>query len=431
MKLPEDVLNEIMRSATLLADLGAMADCGGRLAGSQSEQLCHRWLMERLKRTESAVVREQVFQHEGWRRRSATLEIVGGSCNPIRCHSLILSPDTRDQGLVAEVVDVGRGTTADFDSVGSKLKGRIALVEHEYPFGSNSIHRRVKYDRSRDEGCVAFMIANNLKDGGLVTGSSGLAGSDDIPAIGIGYDTRLIITSERTTPAQVRIDLKSERFSAEGRNIVADLSSGHSETVILCAHYDGHDLAESAMDNATGVAAALEILRVLSPYLSKFRRNLRVIFFTNEEWRLLGSNAYIESLTENELSSISMVINLDTMAGSANLSALTSGYDELKSLVAEASVSCHRDIAIVAKLLRNSDHYNFAIRGVPALRLIVGFDEPIARTRYLLTEGDTRDKIEPLELKSATIAAASVVWNALTRPLNLKHKSIDEMQELV
>ena len=47
MKLPEDVLNEIMRSATLLADLGAMADCGGRLAGSQSEQLCHRWLMER------------------------------------------------------------------------------------------------------------------------------------------------------------------------------------------------------------------------------------------------------------------------------------------------------------------------------------------------------------------------------------------------
>ena len=44
-------------------------------------------------------------------------------------------------------------------------------------------------------------------------------------------------------------------------------------------------------------------------------------------------------------------------------------------------------------LMTNSDHANFAQGGIPALRLVAGFDDPAANLRSVLTPADTRDKI--------------------------------------
>jgi aminopeptidase YwaD len=431
MTFPAAIADKIARSSTLLSDLGALADCGGRLAGSTSEMLSRQWLVERLGKITSVIVREQGFEYQGWRRRIAQLRLSTAPQRQLSCHSLLLSPDTPVEGLEAEVVDVGRGTMADFDFVKAALNGRIALVQHEYPFAMTSIHRRVKYNRSREEGCVGFIIANYLPDGGLVTGSSGQGTSLDIPAIGIGYKDRGFLARKGKRFAGVRLDIKSERFPTQGKNIIVDVPGKSSETVILCAHYDGHDLAESALDNASGLAAAIQIVESLIPYTAFFRRNLRVIFFTNEEWRLFGSRTYVDGLTEDEVRGISMVINLDTLAGSSQLTALTSGFDEIANIVMKVSSSCGRNIPTFTKVLENSDHFNFVRRGVPAMRLIAGFDEPEARTRYLLTEGDRRDKIQSGELKSATVVAAAITWEALTQDFRPKHKSMAEVQKLL
>ena len=65
----------------------------------------------------------------------------------------------------------------------------------------------------------------------------------------------------------------------------------------------------------------------------------------------------------------------------------------------------------------NSDHANFARRGIPALRLVAGFDEPDSRLRYLLTPGDTLDKIAPKELaeNSAVVAVAAYALSPARR----------------
>ena len=47
----------------------------------------------------------------------------------------------------------------------------------------------------------------------------------------------------------------------------------------------------------------------------------------------------------------------------------------------------------VRPLMQNSDHANFALAGIPALRLVAGFDDPGANLRYVLTPADTRDKV--------------------------------------
>ena len=59
--------------------------------------------------------------------------------------------------------------------------------------------------------------------------------------------------------------------------------------------------------------------------------------------------------------------------------------------------------------LPNSDHANFALGGVPALRLVAGFDDAHAHLRHVLTVADTRDKVAGAELVAAAQLAACIV----------------------
>ncbi|MGH7163270.1 MAG: M28 family metallopeptidase, partial [Planctomycetota bacterium] len=91
--------------------------------------------------------------------------------------------------------------------------------------------------------------------------------------------------------------------TAEGevcRNVIALLASGERPTrehVIVSAHYDhlgrwGGTLFPGAADNAAGVAAMLEIARLLKPPL---QRDVLFISFDQEEVGLVGSTLYVSS----------------------------------------------------------------------------------------------------------------------------------------
>src|ERR1700730_9849350 len=64
-------------------------------------------------------------------------------------------------------------------------------------------------------------------------------------------------------------------------------------------------------------------------------------------------------------------------------------------------------------LMANSDHANFAAHGIPAVRLIAGFDAPDSNLRLVLTAADTRDKVQPEELDQALRIATTLTWQAL------------------
>ena len=55
----------------------------------------------------------------------------------------------------------------------------------------------------------------------------------------------------------------------------------------------------------------------------------------------------------------------------------------------------------VRPLMQNSDHANFALAGIPALRLVAGFDDPNANLRYVLTPADTRDKVQAVRAQAS------------------------------
>jgi hypothetical protein len=391
----------------LWRDFNDICDTGGRLAGTESEKKAFALLRERVKAASPANSGRSIpVPYGGWRAKRATLRLADGTM--ARCHPLVRSIATAPTGLTAEVIDIGRGTPEEFAEHARDIKGRIVLARHELMFAAGTIHRRRKYDMARAAGAVGFLIAGPLP-GHVVTGSSGRMGGDGIPGLGVTPEVAARLARTAAGWPTVTMTVETEESPAETETLMYDYPGTTDEWVVLSAHVDGHDLAESAMDNGTGLASVLSVARALSPMASTFRRGLRVMFFSVEEWALTGSAQYVEALSPAERSKIALNVNLDSVAGSPNLAALTSGYGGVEPFLLEVAEANGQSVRTVRPLMTNSDHANFAQGGIPAIRLVAGFDDAAAHLHKVLTPADTRDKVAQSELRQATLLTAAFV----------------------
>lgn len=400
----------------LQVDLNRLCSFGGRFAGTISEGRARDFLKARLAEATRSPVKIHKVPYHGWARESWELKLLAPRTLTLQSHPLVRSPSSPPEGLEADVVDIGRGTLEDFAAHQQEIVGRFALVRHEYMFSTTHIHRRVKYGWAKDHGAIGFLIASHIPGDVVVTGSSG---DEEIPALGITGAAAEALTERSDGLARIKLALKTKTRPAIAENLIAEIPGKTDEWIVVCAHYDGHDLAQSAIDNSTGVVAALTIAETFAPIAATLRRGLRIIFFTIEEWGLLGSRAYVDEMSEAERRKIALVINLDSLVGGSGLTALTSEFDELEILVGEFTRKLGHRIATHRPMMANSDHYHFARHGVPALRLVSGFNEPDSDLRYLLTAGDTIDRIKPDELVTATKIAAGLVHAACSHEGNL------------
>src|SRR2546429_4931873 len=80
--------------------------------------------------------------------------------------------------------------------------------------------------------------------------------------------------------------------------VSAGLAGRGTDWVVVSAHIDGHPHGESAMDNATGVAVALGLARLLAPHVSEWPRGLRICLFSAEEWGLLRSRIWLATIDQ-------------------------------------------------------------------------------------------------------------------------------------
>ena len=405
-----EIIDRVVGGDNLMRDFAAICDTGGRFAGSDSEHEARDYLSDRLEDMTGTAPTHSPVDYLGWSRGNAVLERLDGTGALLPCVSLVRSPATPVDGLVAELVDIGRGSEQDFAARASEIDGRIVLVRHEYMFATGTIHRRRKYQWAMDRGAVGFLIACHLPGAGPVTGSSGATPERGIPAVGISAETAEALSAGGRARIRLRIDAaEAPRRTA---NVILDLPGIGPEWVVLSAHIDGHHLAESAMDNATGLAAVLAVAAAMAPNMERVARGLRIALFTVEEWALTGSKMYVDGLNDAERSAIKLNLNLDSIAGSANLTALTSEFPKLEEwLLAHARAHSHA-LDAYRPIMANSDHYNFARHGIPAARLVAGFDEPESEIKFVLTSGDTRNKVAAEDLRRAAGLTAALIVEA-------------------
>ena len=410
----EEAFARLAAATGLVDDFNSLTALGGRLAGSPSETAARQWLHGRLEKIPDGSSRAYPFPYSGWACSGSSLELLtADGPKQLACHALYWSAATAADGLESNLVDVGRGTETEFNTLAPRIPGRIVLVRHEYPFSRQTVHRSLKYDRSLQGAAAGFIIVNNNPGDLLVSGACSGDLPGNIPALGVSHKTGGILTTSE--PMRVRMRVATLRQPATGVHLMAEVAGETPEWVVVCAHYDGHDVAQSALDIATGVAASLAIeLRPLRwPSAPRFAAN--AVYRRGKPSH--GSRIFLQSLDEGEQRKIALVLNLDTLAGSPHLTCLTSGFDELEGFVGRSCASARMErLSCYGPLMRNSDHFNFAQRGIPAIRLVAGFDEPEAGARFILTEADTSERVSMDELRRATIAAGVLVWSALEWP---------------
>lgn len=171
-----------------------------------------------------------------------------------------------------------------------------------------------------------------------------------------------------------------------GENIIVTKNSSIDITknLIISAHYDSAEDSVGANDNGSGVAAVLELARILKD--TEIPYNIKFILFSGEEKYMLGSRWYVGKLTEDERKQIIGVINIDTIAEKSDLGymAMIEGnkrpdnaeYDDegLKKL-AELNKNSMSELftpsdRFFLTMAINSDHYPFALVNIPAVSIV-------------------------------------------------------------
>lgn len=399
-------LGRVAADAALAADFAAICDTGGRLQGTDSAARGFALVAERMAAI--GAVRDEPAPYAAWRCHEARVtDLLSGRDLP--CAPLLGAAATPPGGIVLDTLDLGRGAPAQVDA---SVQGRAVLARHEYPFAAWTVHRRVKLEAASAAGAAAFLIVQPEPGVGPVSGSSGRNGGQGIPALGLSAEAGALLGAGR----RVRITLAGEDHAGTTPTLVLDLPGRGPGRVVLSAHLDGHPLGESAIDNATGLAAALCLARAAAGVVADCPRGLTLCVFGAEEWALSGSRAWLAGLDADARARMAVNINLDSIAGGAGLTALTSGFARLGPFLRAAAAQAGLPLGVHLPLMANSDHANFAAHGIPAARLVAGFDEPGSALRYLLTAGDTRAIVPLQELKAATITAGALLWAALAAP---------------
>ncbi len=114
--------------------------------------------------------------------------------------------------------------------------------------------------------------------------------------------------------ARFKIDWRPGTYTV--RNVIAETRSGDPNNVIVVgAHLDSVGTGPGINDNGSGSAVILEIAEQMEKV--KPRNKVRFIWFSAEESGLLGSEAYVASLSQAERNRIAAMLNFD-MVGSPN-----------------------------------------------------------------------------------------------------------------
>ncbi len=106
------------------------------------------------------------------------------------------------------------------------------------------------------------------------------------------------------------------RGTATTSNVIAETPGGRADRVIMAgAHLDSVPEGPGVQDNGSGVGALLEIARQMKKV--KPVNRVRFAFWGAEEFGLVGSTAYVEALSQEQLDGIALYLNFD-MIGSPN-----------------------------------------------------------------------------------------------------------------
>lgn len=245
---------------------------------------------------------------------------------------------------------------------------------------------------------------------------------------------RMYRNVERGIPVKVRVEVRNRigQQPDSARNIVGEIvgSDLKDEVVMIGAHFDTWHASPNASDNTSGVAVALEAMRILKAVGAKPRRTIRVALWSGEEQGLLGSRAYVRKHFGDPRDSsvgvkpayrkLAAYFNQDYGPGQYR-GIYLQGNEAARSMLT-AWMEPFRDFGMTTvsnQGVGSTDHVSFDEVGLPGFQFL--------QDRVPGTGGHTNldffDTIQAHDLMKNAVVMASYAWHAANADERLPRKT--------
>ncbi|MFD9454596.1 M28 family metallopeptidase [Streptomyces sp. NPDC059985] len=288
---------------------------GNRVAGSKGHVQSAQYIEAVLKAAGYKVTKNE-FNFVYVEAIAEKLAVNGDNGRDIPIHLMTYTASGPEEGVTAQVavapVDAdGTNGCEPGDFAAGAFTGKIALVQR------GGCTFAVKQENAAAAGAVGTIIYNNTD--GALNGTLGDANAGKVPTGGITKADGEKLAAEATAgPVEVTLDIRELRENRKTYNVIAETKGGdENNTVFLGAHLDSVAAGPGINDNGSGSAGILQVAQRLASQQTKVKNKVKFGWWSAEEYGLLGSEAYVASLTEEQKKQIKLYLNFD-MIGSPN-----------------------------------------------------------------------------------------------------------------
>ncbi len=391
-----------------------------RITGSLYLEQAIDWMLEEMEGDGLDRVHADPMLVPHWVRGEESLEMVHPRPRALPMLGLGGSVATPPGGIRAELLVVS--SFEELEERAREAAGRIVLFD--VPF--TTYGETVRY---RSGGAVAAARAGAAASLNRCvtpfshqtphTGNSSYEeGVPRIPHAAITVEDAQLLHRMQDRGERVELHLRMEAQTlpdALSRNVMAEITGSElpDEVVVFGGHIDSWDVGQGAMDDAGGVVAAWEAIRLLRELGLTPRRTIRAVGWTSEENAGPGGRQYVAD-HGGELHVLAMESDAGTFeptgfgfTGSEEAFRIVTEIGTLLDRIGSGSVTRGGGGADIAPLMQT---------GVPGMGLNVD------GTRYFWyhhTDSDTIDKLDPDELALCVATMAVMAYVVADMPERL------------
>ena len=393
---------------------------GHRVSGSVALEQAIDWMIEQMEADGLDNPRGDMVMVPHWVRGEESLEMTLPRPRKLPMLGLGGSIATPPGGIRAEVLVV-----SSFDELerrADEAQGKIVLFDVPFTNYGATVQYRSQGAIAAARAGAAASIIRSVTPYSQQTPHTGNMDYEDgvrrIPHAAITVEDAEMLhrMQDRGERIELLLEMNAQTLpDAPSRNVMAEIvgSEFPNEVVVLGGHIDSWDVGQGAMDDAGGVVAAWEAVRLMKELGLRPRRTVRVVGWTSEENGGPGGPEYAR-MHDAEIHVLAMESDGGVFkplgygfTGSDAAFEMVTEIGTLLDRIGSGRITRGGGGADIAPLIRN---------GVPGMGLSVD------GTRYFWyhhTDSDTIDKLDPDEVALCVATFAVMAYVVADMPVRL------------
>jgi len=386
---------------------------GARFSGTEALEAALDWILEGMEGDGLENVRAEPVMVPRWIRGNESLELLSPRPKTMTMLGLGPSVATPPEGIRAEVVVVS--SFDELEARAQEARGKIVLFDVPFTtYGETVQYRGRGAVAAARAGAVASIIRSVTPFSMNTPHTGGMGYEEGVPKIphaAITLEDAAMLHRMADRGERIEVLLKMEGKSegmVSSRNVMGEIRGSEfpNEVIVLGGHSDSWDVGQGAMDDAGGVLAAWEAIRLMKELGLQPRRTVRAVGWTAEEVGIYGGAAYAEAPARDREEHI---LGIESDGGVFSpLGFGFTGSDAAFSIIQE--IGAILDPIGAGQITRGgggADIGPMMRKGMPGMGLNV---EPTRYFWYHHTDADALDKLDPQELARCVAAMAVMAY---------------------